>query len=31
MIHVGRRAYPYLEEINDGILRQLVEAGESKP
>jgi SAM-dependent methyltransferase len=22
MIHVGRRAYPYLEEINDGILRQ---------
>ena len=22
MIHVGRRNYPYLEEVNDGILRQ---------
>ena len=22
MIHVGRRTYPYMEEINDGILRQ---------
>ena len=22
MIHVGRRSYPYMEEVNEGILRQ---------